>query len=218
MQLPLQDGVAVTDRNVKIAIVGILLAVSVFCEVVMHLWQNIDIGYTHFFYVLIVIAGIWFQRKAIGVAVFLAAMHLTASYSLHGAFTGELLWGPIVRASMFVLVAILVAMLSEEREAVGTALLQSKKEIEEKNVTLIGFMAEYTQRMKNPMRISLWNLLEIRETLEKNSGVASPETLDSLQVQIKNMEQILETLQFLNAAVVEGSSDIPDAYREFLTR
>jgi hypothetical protein len=119
---------------------------------------------------------------------------------------------------MFVLVAILVAMLSEEKEEYSEALLQSKEEIEKKNVTLIGFMAEYTQRMKNPMRLSLWNLLEIKDTLEKNSGVASPETLDSLKVQIKNMEQILETLQFLNAAVVEGSSDIPEAYREFLTR
>jgi hypothetical protein len=206
MQVPLKDGVAISDRNVKIAIVGILIVVSIFCELVMHLWQNIDIGYTHFFYVLIVIVGIWFQRKAIWLALFLAAMHLTASYAL----TGEFLWGPLVRASMFVLVAIL--------EEYSQALLLSKQEIEKKNVTLIGFMAEYTQRMKNPMRLSLWNLMEIKETLEKNSGVASPETLDSLQVQIKNMEQILETLQFLNAAVVEGSSDIPDAYREFLTR
>jgi signal transduction histidine kinase len=205
MQVPLKDGMAVSDRNVKIIIVGILISVSVFCELVMHFWQNIDIGYTHFFYVLIVIVGIWFQRKAIWLALILA-------------LTGEFLWGPLVRASMFVLVAILVAMLSEEKEEYSQALLLSKQEIEKKNVTLIGFMAEYTQRMKNPMRLSLWNLMEIKENLEKNSGVASPETLDSLQVQIKNMEQILETLQFLNAAVVEGSSDIPDAYREFLTR
>jgi hypothetical protein len=214
MQVPLKDGMAVSDRNVKILIVGILTSVSVFCELIMHFWQKVDIGYTHFFYVLIVIVGIWFQRKAIWLALILAAMHLVTSFGL----SGEFLWGPIVRASMFVLVAILVAMLSEEKEEYSEALLQSKKEIEEKNVTLIGFMAEYTQRMKNPMRLSLWNLLEIRDTLEKNSGVASPETLDSLKVQIKNMEQILETLQFLNAAVVEGSSDIPEAYREFLTR
>ena len=80
---------------------------------------------------------------------------------------------------MFVLVAILVAMLSEEKEEYSQALLLSKQEIEKKNVTLIGFMAEYTQRMKNPMRLSLWNLMEIKENLEKNSGVASPETLDS---------------------------------------
>ena len=214
MQVPLKDGVAVSDRNVKIAIVGILIVVSVFCELVMHLWQNIDIGYTHFFYVLIVIVGIWFQKKAIWLALILAAIHLATSYMV----SGELLWGPFVRASMFVLVAILVAMLSEEKEEYSKALLASKQEIEKKNATLIGFMVEYTQRMKNPMRLSLWNLMEIKETLEKNSGVASPETLDSLQVQIKNMEQILETLQFLNAAVIEGSSDIPDAYREFLTR
>jgi len=214
MQVPLKDGVAVSDRNVKIAIVGILFIVSVFCELVMHLWQNIDIGYTHFFYVLIVIVGIWFQKKAIWLALILAAIHLATSYMV----SGEMLWGPFVRASMFVLVAILVAMLSEEKEEYSKALLASKQEIEKKNATLIGFMVEYTQRMKNPMRLSLWNLMEIKETLEKNSGVASPETLDSLQVQIKNMEQILETLQFLNAAVVEGTSDIPDAYREFLTR
>ena len=166
MQVPLKDGVAVSDRNVKIAIVGILIVVSVFCELVMHLWQNIDIGYTHFFYVLIVIVGIWFQKKAIWLALILAAIHLATSYMV----SGELLWGPFVRASMFVLVAILVAMLSEEKEEYSKALLASKQEIEKKNATLIGFMVEYTQRMKNPMRLSLWNLMEIKETLEKNSG------------------------------------------------
>ncbi|MFY9800824.1 MAG: hypothetical protein WAK10_06220, partial [Methanoregula sp.] len=124
----------------------------------------------------------------------------------------------IVRTSMFMLVAVLVAMLSEEKEQYSKALLQSKTDLEKKHAALIGFMTEYTQRMKNPMRISLWNLLEIRETLEKNCGVAPQETRDSLQVQIKNMEQILENLQFLNTAVVEDTSDIPDAYREFLTR
>ena len=70
MQVPLKDGVAISDRNVKIAIVGILIIVSIFCELVMHLLQNIDIGYTHFFYVLIVIVGIWFQRNAIWVGEF----------------------------------------------------------------------------------------------------------------------------------------------------
>jgi signal transduction histidine kinase len=214
MQLPLKDGVAVSDRNVRIAIVGILIVVSVVFELVMRILQIIDIDYTHFFYVLIVIVAIWFQRKAIWVALFLAAMHLTASYML----TAEFLWGPLFQASMFVLVAILVTMLSEEKEKCCQALLQSRTDLEKKNAALIGFMVEYTQRMKNPMRISLWNLLEIRETLVKNSGVAQPETLDSLQVQIKNMEQILENLQLLTAAVVDGSSDIPDVYREFLTR
>ncbi len=214
MQLPLEDGMAVSDRNVKIACIGILLAVSIFCELFMHLWQNIDIGYTHFFYIPIVVTGIWFQRKAIWVALFLAGVHLAASYIL----SGELYWGPMVRASMMILVAILVAMLSEEKEQYSQALLQSKADLEKKNAALIGFMTEYTQRMKNPMRLSLWNLLEIKETLVKNSGVASQETIDSLQVQIKNMEQIVENLQFLNSAVLDGTSDIPEVYREFLKR
>ncbi len=180
----------------------------------MHLWQNIDIGYTHFFYIPIVVTGIWFQRKAIRVALFLAGVHLAASYML----SGEFYWGPMVRASMMILVAILVAMLSEEKEQYSQALLQSKADLEKKNAALIGFMTEYTQRMKNPMRLSLWNLLEIKETLVKNSGVASQETIDSLQVQIKNMEQIVENLQFLNSAVLDGTSDIPEVYREFLKR
>ena len=192
MQVPLKDGMAVSDRNVKIIIVGILISVSVFCELVMHFWQNIDIGYTHFFYVLIVIVGIWFQRKAIWLALILAAMHLMTSYAL----TGEFLWGPLVRASMFVLVAILVAMLSEEKEEYSEALLQSKKEIEKKNVTLIGFMAEYTQRMKNPMRLSLWNLMEIKETLEKNSGVAHRKPLTPFRSRSRTWSRSLKPCSF----------------------
>jgi hypothetical protein len=214
MQFPLTDRVAISDRNVKIACIGILLAVSVFCELVMHLGKNIDFGYTHFFYIPIVITGIWFQRNAIWVALFLAAIHLAASYMVTAGF----LWGPIVRASMFILVAILVSTLSEEKEKYSLELLQSKVDLEKKNAALIGFMTEYTQRMKNPMRVSLWNLMEIKDTLEKNCGAVPQETIDSLQVQIKNMEQIVENLQYLNAAVLEGSSDIPDAYHEFLKR
>jgi hypothetical protein len=46
---------------------------------------------------------------------------------------------------------------------------------------------------------------------------SGPEISLLLHVQIRNASQILENLQALNKAVVEGHEEIPRAYREFLS-
>jgi hypothetical protein len=37
-------------------------------------------------------------------------------------------------------------------------------------------------------------------------------------VQIRNTEQIIENLNYLNRAILQGKKDIPDSHRRYLTR
>jgi len=202
------------ENWLKVVIIGMLLSVCVFCEIVIHYRTNIDSWYTQFYYILIISAGVWYQRKAIWIAIFLAALHLIITYTLLQSLT----WTSLVNASMFICAAILVGLLSEERERFHKEILASKNEIERKHAALIGFMTEYTLRLKLPVRLMLDNLQAVYQALSENRGPASQETKDSLMIQIKNTKQILSNLETINRDVTDENSDIPDAYRKFLNQ
>jgi len=204
----------ISDNRLKVVIIGMLLSVCIFCEIVIHYRTTIDTWYTQFYYILIIIAGVWYQRKAIWIALFLAALHLFITYILLQSLT----WSSLVNASMFICAAILVGLLSEEKEQFHKEILASKNEIERKHAALIGFMTEYTVRLKLPVRLMLDNLQAVYQEISESPGPASQETKDSLMIQIKNTEQILSNLETINRDVTDENSDIPEAYREFLNQ
>ncbi|MGD1004862.1 MAG: hypothetical protein ABR887_05510 [Methanoregulaceae archaeon] len=203
-----------SENIVRLAILAMLAAVCVFCEIVIHYWTNLDTGYTQFYYILIIIAGIWYQRKTIWIAFFLAVLHLSVTYALLSTLT----WNSVVSASMFMCAAILVGLLSEEKEMFQKQLLTSKNEIEKKHAALIGYMTEYSLRLKLPVELVLDNFRAIYDALSQKSGLATQDVLDSILIQIKNTEQILANLKTINKAVAEERDDIPNAFREFLKR
>ena len=203
-----------SENWLKVVIIGMLLSVCIFCEIVIHYRTNIDSWYTQFYYILIIIAGVWYQRKAIWIAIFLSSLHLTITYTLLQSLT----WSSLVNASMFICAAILVGLLSEEKEKFQKEILASKNEIEKKHSALIGFMTEYTLRLKLPVRLMLDNLQAVYQEISERPGPASQETKDSLMIQIKNTEQILSNLETINRDVTDENSDIPEAYRKFLNQ
>jgi len=56
----------------KLIVLGFLLAISLLVTYYFHFILRIDIVFTHIFYVPIILASLWWQRKGIAVAVFLA--------------------------------------------------------------------------------------------------------------------------------------------------
>ena len=74
--------------------------------------------YTHFLYVPILLAAVWYYKKAIYVALFLSAIHILITYSASG-FT----LGPYIRAATFMLMAYVIGQISELRA-------KGKKELE----------------------------------------------------------------------------------------
>jgi hypothetical protein len=203
-----------SENVLKVAIIGMLLSVCVFCEIVIHYRTNIDPWYTQLYFILIIITGIWYQRKAIWIALVLAAMNLTITYVIHPSLT----WNSVISASMFLCAAVLVGLLSEEKEIFHKETIVSKNEIEKKHAALIGYMTEYTLRLKQPIELVLDNLRAIHQTLSEKKGTASQETMDSLMIQVKNTEQILTNLHTINQDVTDQRNDIPDVFREFLKR
>jgi len=115
--------ISFSDERMKILTLVILAVICISLEVLMHIYLGVSIGYTHFFYVLLVLAAIWYQKKAVVLAVILAITHIAVGYFI----AGESIWAPALRGAMFVIVTLLVAILSEELEGSRKQLVREKE-------------------------------------------------------------------------------------------
>jgi PAS domain S-box-containing protein len=116
-------------------------------------------------------------------------------------------------------VSLSVAQLKDANgQVIGTATIArditQRKEAER---ALLAFINEAAMRLRHPVEIVHDQLKEMQQQVA--SGELSGEDLKVLlSVQIRNTEQIVENLNYLNRAILQGKKDIPDSYRRYLTR
>lgn len=70
---------------------------------------SLQILYTNLFYIPIILVAIWYRKKVIPLAVFLGCFHIYLSYSA----LGFLIVGTLERAGVFILLAYVIALISE---------------------------------------------------------------------------------------------------------
>lgn len=192
---------------IKPTVVIGLVAVCVALEVLVHAHLNISVAFTHIFYLPIAIAGIWYYKKAVPLALFLGAMHIGVEYLMAGTLFDP---AALVRAAIFVVVAYVIASLSESRDLLAV-------EREQKHRALVAFISEVGLRIKTPMSVIRENLDDISRSIEAGE-MEKEEVRAALQVQISHAEKILATLRELNQGVIDEQKDIPESYRDLLTR
>lgn len=93
----------------------VLLAVLVTNVVSSFYWntrQGTEVVYTHFFYLPIILAGLWYYKKAAVIAIVLGLSHVSAGY----LFTGTVSVGTLIRAAMFLVVSLIVGHISERKD------------------------------------------------------------------------------------------------------
>ena len=100
----------IDNQEEKITLVAVLLAGSCFLTYYFHTIREVGTVFTHFFYVPIVLSSIWWKRKGILAAIFLAAFlvfshHFLRDYMMAG--------NDYFRALLFVVIGFVVALLSE---------------------------------------------------------------------------------------------------------
>lgn len=195
----------------RIWILAVLGLVCIGLEVVVHLTLRTAVGYTHIFYILLVLSALWYHHKALFIAGGLVCATLATSL-----FVGDLTWATILRAAMFLVITWIVATISDERDRARRMLQEQKEEIEKKHYALVGYISEAAQRMKNPLEMLRDNLTSMRVQLDQGPDIEELKMM--LSVQITHLEQIIGNFRELNREIVEERDEIPEAFREFLTR
>ena len=107
----------------------ILITILILCVVVtiyVNWYMGIDVVYTHLYYIPIILAGLWYYKKAIYVALFLGLVHIYIGYVVAGFIVPS----TIIRTLMFVVVAIVISYLSSLNKKTENELRYAKLQSE----------------------------------------------------------------------------------------
>ncbi|MEA3488378.1 MAG: PAS domain-containing sensor histidine kinase [Euryarchaeota archaeon] len=113
------------DGKYKCMIMAFLLGICCVITYYFHTVLSICVVFTHFFYIPIILAAMWWKRNGLVVAIFLAALLILSHCTLPSESVAPAY--DFIRALMFVIVAFVVAMLSEQI-AKAEETLRKKKE------------------------------------------------------------------------------------------
>jgi signal transduction histidine kinase len=110
----------------KNIILIIVLILCILVTIYVNWYMGIDAVYTHLYYIPIILAGLWYYRKAIYVALFLGLVHICIGY----VAAGFIVPSTIVRTLMFVVVAIVISYLSSINKKTENELRSAKLQSE----------------------------------------------------------------------------------------
>ncbi len=113
----------------RITILGILLFICLVATYYFHFVLKIEVIFTHLFYIPIILGSLWWKRRGITVAVFLAVT-LLISHAISPLATS--VGADIVRAFMFLVVGTTVAFLTEKKEIMANKLQAYSETLEKK--------------------------------------------------------------------------------------
>ncbi|MBP2133338.1 PAS domain S-box-containing protein [Methanomicrobium sp. W14] len=105
-----------------------------------------------------------------------------------------------------------------EIDALGAAagIIGSAMFRQEVREALIAYITESTLRIKEPVNLVRDNIVQIKKDILENK--ISEESIGAkIDIQIKNIDQINKNLKDISRAIVENRSEIPDAYRRFIS-
>ena len=174
-----------------------LVVIAVLMEFYCHLVLGISIIYSSFAYLVIATGGLWYRKGVIYMGAALGFLHIIDEYILSFS-TGIFDYAVIVRGLMYFIVAVIVWAIS------GMA--------EKEHYALVGYITETALRLKTP-------LFTISKDLEDIAGeVPDEEIRAQILVQAAHAKQASETIRELNTEILSDSADIPDTYREYLSR
>ncbi|HTY14857.1 MAG TPA: HAMP domain-containing sensor histidine kinase [Methanoregulaceae archaeon] len=100
------------SSDAKPYVFALLVATGLLLELALHLYLRMGLVYTQFFYLIIVIGGIWYEKKIILVALLLGGLQLLVSFLI----TGTMLFESVVSAGMLILVAVVVGTIVEQMD------------------------------------------------------------------------------------------------------
>jgi signal transduction histidine kinase len=107
----------------------LLLIAGLASEIGVHCLLGITIVYTHFYYLIIVVAGLWYGRKAIWVALFFGILHIVVSYVLTGGIPPD----AVVRAIMMNIVACVIGTIVEQTQCYYAQITEQNRELNDIN-------------------------------------------------------------------------------------
>jgi signal transduction histidine kinase len=108
----------------------LFIALALVLEFVVHYVLKISAAYTHLFYLIIIFAAIWYQRKAVWVALFFGILHIVVTFLVLGFVSPD----SVFRAIMLCIIAYIVGSLVQCMTHFREEDIREKRELEKAQI------------------------------------------------------------------------------------
>ena len=171
--------------NLKLLAVVLLVFIGIFLECIVHYRYGISTVYTHFYYLIVVIAGLWYGRKAIWIALFFGTLHIDVSWLAQGTFPFDAL----IRALMLIIVAGLIGTVVEQMKKYQDRVLVQNYELKLVNVQLDASQQAFVVANKKLKLLSSITRHDIRNQL---TALLAYIELSKITVQDPELKKIID--------------------------
>ena len=145
-------------------ILSSLVIACVLLTIVVNVYMHNQTVYTQFFYVPVLLAALWYHRKALYLAVFLGLLHMAANYFATGGFD----FSTLIRASMFIFVGLMAGTIAGEKDRLNRKLNRANVEL----ANVIEFYPDPTLVVDGAGKVVAWN-----RAMELMTGVKAKDML-----------------------------------------
>lgn len=156
----------------KLIILGIMTIAVLVVAVNVNVILGFDVVYTHLFYIPIILAGVWFHKKAVYVALFLGLVHILMNYSV----SGTLVYSTLFRATFFILIAYIVGAIAKRKDSLYAELKESEDRLLKMRDTLEMRVQERTGELNainESLKIEIAERINGEKALRKSQAILS---------------------------------------------
>jgi len=191
-------------RLYKFIVIAALLGICCFLTYYSHVVLLTEVVFTHFFYIPIILAAVWWRRKGLVVAIILAAL-LLFSHFLVGIETKIIF--DLIRASMFIVVALVSAILSERiakmvdsLNLIGSEVARVARDVGEEGkldaqVEVSGIEGTWKELTDNVNMLSANLRIQVRDIAKVAAAIATGDLTQKITVDAKGeMGQLKDTI------------------------
>lgn len=178
----------------------LLVIIGIFLEIIVHYLYGIDTVYTHFFYLIVVVAALWYGRKAIGIALIFGFLHIAIS----GVVDGSIPFSAFIRAMMLFIVAVVAGTVVEQMKKYHEQVAVQNSELKEVNGQLDASQKAFLAANKKLNLLSSITRHDIKNQLTallmyielSKISITNPELIANIEKEELVANNILHQIEF----------------------
>lgn len=216
MPVSLDDFCQIFVTKSKLLSLTIFILLAILLEFVVHYTLKISYIYTHIFYLLILLAAIWYKRNVVFLALFFGILHIIIYYYNVGSLSPE----PVFRAIMLCIVALIAGSVVECMTHFRDELALQNKELEKTKEAFriankkLNLLSTITRHDVLNHLTSLMGYMDISEDMTDN-----PAHLDLIRKEQHIADAIRRQLEFTRTYQDIGVKEpiwhsLPDQFEE----